>query len=149
MSAVTVTTILVVDDDRDIRSLLDLRLRAAGYRTVFAADAIAALNVARAERPSLVLLDLGLPAGDGLLVMARLRAIPALAHVPVIVVSAKDPVLTRTAVLDAGATAFFAKPFDAAELLAAVASALDPGGAFVAAAPEEAPPAPLQPLRLA
>lgn len=123
-------TVLVVDDDEDIRGLLDLRLRAVGHRTVFAADAIAAVNVARSERPDLLLLDLGLPAGDGLLVMRRLKAMPALAHVPVVVVTAKDPLLTRDACLGAGAAAFFTKPIDMPELLATVAATLDPAGSL-------------------
>jgi CheY-like chemotaxis protein len=125
-AAPRVFTVLVVDDDQDIRGLLDLRLRAAGYRTVFAADAIAAVNVARHERPDLLLLDLGLPAGDGFLVMRRLHAIPALAHMPVIVVTAKDAVLTRDDCLAAGAAAFFNKPLDMGALLEAVAETLDP-----------------------
>lgn len=126
----SLSTVLVVDDDQDIRGLLDLRLRAEGYRTAFAADAIAAVNVARSAAPDLLLLDLGLPAGDGMLVMRRLKAMPALAHVPVIVITAKDPLLTRDACLAAGAAAFFTKPFDMPELLATVAATLDPASAL-------------------
>jgi len=116
--------VLIVDDDQDLRGLLDVRLRASGYATAFAADAIGVVAAARRERPDLILLDIGLPAGDGFLVMDRLRAIPALSHVPVIVVTARDPAATRSPSLERGAVAFFQKPFDAGELLSAVESTL-------------------------
>lgn len=116
--------ILVIDDDQDIRRLLGTRLRAQGYEAVFAADAIGAVNEARKERPDLILLDLGLPAGDGYLVMERLGAIPALESIPVIVISARDPHTERERLLSAGAEAFFQKPFDHERLLGAIGRAL-------------------------
>jgi DNA-binding response OmpR family regulator len=116
--------ILIVDDDQDIRRLLGLRLKAHGYETVFAGDAISAVNQARNERPDLILLDLMLPAGDGYLVMQRLQAMPALEGVPVIVVSARDPQTEEERLVESGADAFFRKPFDYEELLRAVGRAL-------------------------
>jgi len=65
-----------------------------------------------------------LPAGDGYLVMARLKAMPALEGVPVIVVSARDPATERDRAGDLGADAFFRKPFHYAELLSAIRRAL-------------------------
>jgi two-component system KDP operon response regulator KdpE len=67
------TKVLIVDDDADIRRGLNVRLRANGYEVLFAADAISALTVAVKERPDLVILDKGLPAGDGYVVMERLQ----------------------------------------------------------------------------
>ena len=116
--------ILVVDDDQDIRQLLGHRLKAQGYETVFAGDAIAAVNQARKEQPDLILLDLSMPAGDGYLVMDRLRAMPALEGIPVIVVSARDPQTEEERLAHSGADAFFRKPFDYDELLAAISRAL-------------------------
>src|ERR687891_236701 len=111
--------ILIVDDDQDIRRLLGHRLKNEGYEAVFAGDAIAAVNVARKEGPDLILLDLGLPAGDGRLVMERLRAMPALEGIPIIVVTARDVSLERESLLAAGASAVFPKPFAYDDLVAA------------------------------
>jgi DNA-binding response OmpR family regulator len=118
------TKILIVDDDQDIRELLGHRLKADGYSAVFARDAISAVNQARHERPDLILLDLMLPAGDGYIVMERLKAMPALEGVPVIVVSARDPVTERERSSAAGVDAFFRKPFAYSELLVAIRKAL-------------------------
>lgn len=118
------TKILIVDDDQDIRRLLGLRLKSGGYEVAFAGDAISAVNMARKEKPDLILLDLMLPAGDGYVVMERLRAMPALEGIPIIVVSARDPVTERERLVGAGADAFFHKPFDHDELLGAIARAL-------------------------
>jgi DNA-binding response OmpR family regulator len=115
--------VLVVDDDADIRRLLQTRL-ASTYDVVFASDAIGAVQEARVQRPDLVLLDLNLPGGSGLVVMQRLQSIGALQTVPVIVVSAHDGPETERSALAAGAHAFVAKPFDHPRLLAEIQSAL-------------------------
>jgi DNA-binding response OmpR family regulator len=130
MSAVTMAAkkILIVEDDADIRQLINLRLRAKQYETAFASDAITAMMVARRENPDLILLDLGLPGGDGFLIMERMKAIASLSATPVIVVTAQDPATSRDRALAAGAHAFLSKPIDMAELTAAVDSALDPTG---------------------
>ena len=116
--------ILIVDDDQDIRRLLGIRLKARGYEPLFAGDAISAVNQARKEHPDLILLDLMLPAGDGYLVMERLKAMPALEGIPVIVLSARDPVAEEEHFIESGADAFFRKPFDYDELLTAIELAL-------------------------
>jgi DNA-binding response OmpR family regulator len=116
--------ILIVDDDQDIRRLLGIRLKARGYEPFFAGDAISAVNQARKEHPDLILLDLMLPAGDGYLVVERLKAMPALEGIPVIVVSARDPVAEEERFIQSGADAFIRKPFDYDELLTAIALAL-------------------------
>jgi CheY-like chemotaxis protein len=121
--------ILIVDDDQDIRHLLSHRLKSQGYEAVFAGDAIAAVNQARKEEPDLILLDLALPAGDGYLVMERLRAMPALEGIPVIVVSARDPVSEQERLAQAGADAFFRKPIDHEALMTAIRRALGAGPA--------------------
>src|SRR6185295_7219301 len=116
--------ILIVDDDADHRRGLNLRLRANHYTTSFAADAVQAVSVARKDRPDLVLLDLGLPGGDGIVVMERFRANAELSVIPVIASTGRDPLVNRDRALKAGAVAFFRKPVDNAELLAAIREAL-------------------------
>jgi DNA-binding response OmpR family regulator len=119
-----VAKILIVEDDQDTQRLLKIRLESAGYDTAFASDAVTAVSVAREERPDLILLDFGLPGGDGLVVMERLKTFPALAHIPVIVVSAREPTATGERSLIAGAAAYVQKPIDNEHLLAAIRSAL-------------------------
>jgi two-component system, cell cycle response regulator len=119
-----VAKILIVEDDQDTRQLLKVRLESQGYGTAFAADAVTAIAVARTERPDLILLDMGLPGGDGVVVMERLKTFPALAHIPVVVVSAREPTVTSQRATEAGAQAYVQKPIDNEELLRAVRSAL-------------------------
>lgn len=109
--------ILIVEDDADIRGLLTMRLRQRSYDTSFATDGMSALTVARRESPDLVVLDLGLPAGDGFTVMERMRAITSLADVPVVVITARDAATNRKKAEAFGAAAFVEKPIDFDELL--------------------------------
>lgn len=116
--------ILVVDDDKDIQRLLALRLGSAGYETAFASDGITAISAARQQAPDLIVLDLGLPAGDGFTVLERLQALPQLAGIPVIVLTARESAETKARALEAGAERFVAKPFESGALLEAIAAAL-------------------------
>jgi two-component system KDP operon response regulator KdpE len=116
--------ILIVEDDADVRLGLHVRLKANHYDVFFAVDALSSLAEARKHEPDLILLDLGLPAGDGFIVMDRLKAVPALAIIPVIVLSGRAGAANRERALKAGAKAFLEKPVDNAELLAVIRQAL-------------------------
>ena len=116
--------ILIIDDDEDLLLGLTARLKANGYRVMCATDALAAITVARKEAPDLVILDLGLPAGDGFLVLERMRGLADLVATPVIVLSARDPTDNKKRALDAGAVAFFQKPPDSYEFLSEIRQAL-------------------------
>jgi DNA-binding response OmpR family regulator len=116
--------ILIVEDDRDVREGMHVRLRANHYDTVFAGDAFSVVNEARKQMPDLIILDLGLPGGDGFVVMERLKRIPAVASIPIIVVSARDIRGNQERALREGAKAFLQKPVDNVEFLAAIRRAL-------------------------
>jgi DNA-binding response OmpR family regulator len=116
--------ILIVDDDPDARQGMQVRLRANHYETFSAADALSTLDEARKHQPDLIILDLGLPAGDGFLVMERLKTFRSLAAIPIIVVSGRDPRANRERALRAGAKAFLQKPVDNAQLLAVIREVL-------------------------
>ena len=121
--------ILIVEDDPDVREGMHVRLKANHYDTFVAADALTALAEARKHQPDLIILDLGLPAGDGFVVMERLKRVPALALIPVIVVSARDVTGNQKRAFEAGASAFLQKPVNDDELLAVIRQALgEPAG---------------------
>ena len=83
------------------------------------------MTVALKEKPHLIILDLGLPAGDGFVLMTRLKKHPVLEQSPIIVLTALDAATNRERVLRAGALAFFSKPADNEAFLTAIRGALD------------------------
>jgi DNA-binding response OmpR family regulator len=121
--------ILIIEDDSDVRLGYHIRLKANNYDTFFAADALASMTEARKHQPDLIILDLGLPAGDGFVVMERLKANTHLAVIPIIVVSSRDRRENGDRALKAGAKAFLQKPVDNNELLAVIRQLLgEPNG---------------------
>lgn len=114
------TRILVVDDNATIRRGLSVRLRSHGYEVLFAEDAVSATAALVAEKPDLVILDLGLPCGDGFVVMERLQKNDHLAQIPVIVLTGREVAGDRDRALEAGAAAFLQKPVDDDYLLLAI-----------------------------
>src|ERR1700741_2691434 len=110
--------ILLVDDDPDVRLAMHIRLKANGYETFFASDALSSVAEARKHQPDVIILDLGLPGGDGFVVIERLKRHPALAVIPIIVVSARDVSGNKERAVKAGAKVYLQKPVDNAELLA-------------------------------
>jgi DNA-binding response OmpR family regulator len=118
-------TILVVDDDPDVRLGLQLRLNANHYDVICAADGVASIAEARKHMPDLVILDLGLPAGDGFSVLARLKANEKLSSIPVIVLSGRDRGGNRDRALKAGAKTFLQKPMANDKLLSVIRLVLE------------------------
>jgi CheY-like chemotaxis protein len=118
--------ILIVEDDADVRLGYQVLLKANSYDTFFAADAITAVSEARKQMPDLIILDLGLPAGDGHVVLERLRGSVNmdLGGIPVIVVSGRDLRGNKERALKGGAKAFLQKPWDDDELLSLIARLL-------------------------
>ena len=113
--------VLVVDDERTIRSFLKATLISRGYFVLEAKDGGAAIEIFGHSRPDLVILDLGLPDMDGLEVLKKIRLA---SNLPVIILSVRDDEADKIAALDAGADDYLTKPFDAGELLARIRSVL-------------------------
>lgn len=111
------STILVVDDDLQLRRFLRTTLAGHGHAVVEAGSVAEAVDAIARAHPSVILLDLGLPDGDGL---TLLRKLPADARPPVIVLSARGQEGDKVTALDAGAEDYLTKPFGASELLARI-----------------------------
>ncbi|HVT39579.1 MAG TPA: response regulator [Gemmatimonadaceae bacterium] len=116
--------LLVVEDDADVRLGYHILLKAHHYDAFFASDAISAVSEARKHQPDLIILDLGLPAGDGFLVLERIKSTANLAMIPVVVVSGRDLHGNRDRALREGASAFLQKPWNDDELLAIISDLL-------------------------
>ena len=114
-------TVLVVDDEPPIRRFLRTSLVASGYRIVEADDAAGALRSLAAEKPDLVILDLGLPDRSGLELIGEIRKTSPL---PILVLSARHDERSKVAALDLGADDYIGKPFGMAELMARLRAAL-------------------------
>ena len=127
------STILVVDDDLHVRRFLRTTLAGQGHAVVEAGTVAEALDAIQRVQPAVVLLDLGLPDGDGL---AVLRALPAEERPPVIVLSARGQEGDKVIALDAGAEDYLTKPFGASELLARIRVVLRRGFASRAPTPD-------------
>jgi two-component system KDP operon response regulator KdpE len=116
--------ILVIEDDAAIRNVVRVLLQAEQYRVVEADTAARAEIEARGHKPDLLLVDLGLPDGDGIKVI---QAVRQWSQVPIVVLSARTMEAQKIAALDAGADDYVTKPFSAPELLARVRAALRRG----------------------
>jgi len=114
-------TIVVVEDDVHIADLLDIYLREAGYRVLLAHDGERGLELVNTHRPSLAILDIGLPGIDGLEVCRRIRATSRL---PVLFLTARDSEIDRIVGLELGADDYVAKPFSPREVAARVKAIL-------------------------
>lgn len=113
--------ILIVEDDREISRFLTVSLGAAGYAPIVAGDLALARSTFHEMRPALLILDLGLPDGDG---KTWIRELRQRSDVPILVLSARESEAEKVVCLDCGADDYLAKPFGVDELLARVRAAL-------------------------
>ena len=113
-------TVLVVDDEPPIRRFLRTSLAAAGYRIVEAEDAASAMRLFSAEKPDLIVLDLGLPDRSGLELIPEIRQAST---VPIVILSARHDERSKVEALDLGADDYVSKPFGVDELLARLRAA--------------------------
>ena len=116
--------ILIVEDEVVQLTALARRLKSAGFEVVAARDGLTAISTARKEQPDLIVLDLGIPAGDGFVVLQRLSMLINTGTIPVIVLSSRTPIGNRDAAIKAGAIAYIHKPVDVPILLKAINDAL-------------------------
>jgi DNA-binding response OmpR family regulator len=112
--------VLIIDDDRVSLLSISARLRASGFRTVAAADAIMATTIAKQENPDLIVLDINLPGGDGITVMQHMSSINTLSLTPIIIITGTESESLKKRALDSGAIAFFQKPFSLDELVGTI-----------------------------
>ena len=113
-------TILVVDDEPDVVSLLETTLKAEGFNVLTAYDGIAALDLCTTERPDLVLLDIMMPMMSGYEVCEQIKANPLTKNIPVLCISSAHTPEARAQCFRAGAAELLKKPFFPAELVAQI-----------------------------
>jgi two-component system phosphate regulon response regulator PhoB len=130
--------ILVVEDEADLRGLLEYNLRQAGYDVFSRSTGKAGLDAARVERPDLVVLDLMLPEMPGLDVCKALQREPATRGLPILMLTARSAEVDRVLGLELGAEDYVTKPFSVRELLVRVRKILARHG-FAETSKEEAP----------
>ncbi|MEM7233262.1 MAG: response regulator [Planctomycetota bacterium] len=118
-------TILIADDDKNIARALCVRLRSDGYETLTAHDGVSAVQKAVQENPDLILLDISMPAGNGLFVAEQLKSMDTTRDTPIIFMTAKSNPEYFDQAMEREAIAFLAKPFDDAALLPLVYTTLD------------------------
>lgn len=120
--------VLAADDDPDILALITVAVERAGCEPMTAPDGVAALELARARPPALAVVDVGMPRMDGLELTRALRAEPATAHIPILILSAAVRSRDVAASEEAGADEHMRKPFSPRELSAKVTELLAGAG---------------------
>lgn len=116
--------ILIVDDDRQIRQALSIRLNASNFDVITAQDGPLGIDLARTAQPDIILLDIRMPGMDGLDVLEALKADPLTSEIPVIALSANVIEPTRSQVLNLGGSCFVEKPYQIDKLKMVIHSIL-------------------------
>jgi len=120
------TTILIVEDNEMNRDMLSRRLERKGYKILIAVDGAMGIDVARANGPDLILMDMSLPVVDGWEATRRIKADEALKHIPVIALTAHAMANDRDKALEAGCDEYDTKPIDLPRLLGKMETLLPP-----------------------
>ena len=113
-------TILVVDDEQNIRDLLVFNLQKEGYNTLEAQDGITAVDMALEKKPDLILLDVMIPKLDGISVCKKIRYALNISNIPILMISAKDSESDKIVGLEMGADDYITKPFQIREVMARI-----------------------------
>ncbi|HYD41138.1 MAG TPA: response regulator [Anaeromyxobacter sp.] len=139
------TSVLLVDDERDLLSLLDFNLRAAGFETLLATTGEQALSQLRRRMPDLVLLDVMLPDVSGTEICRQIKGDPRTRHLPVVMLTAKGEEVDRVVGFELGADDYVTKPFSVRELVLRLRAVLRRAGG---GRPQERPPPEVGPIRV-
>jgi two-component system alkaline phosphatase synthesis response regulator PhoP/two-component system response regulator VicR len=118
--------ILVVDDEESVRQLFQIVLQHEGYEVVLATNGAEALIAAHNEQPDLIILDWMMPMLDGLAVLQQLRKDDVTAHIPIIMLTAKQSDTDTHTALVSGADVYLTKPFEPQDVLSIIARLLPP-----------------------
>lgn len=121
--------IYIIEDDMNIRNLLSIAVGGFQYEAKAFDNAEDALRCIEADRPDLAIFDLMLPGMDGVTAIRKIREMPAVAHIPILILTAKDKEIDKVIGLDGGADDYMVKPFGILELGARIRSLLRRGGA--------------------
>jgi two-component system, OmpR family, phosphate regulon response regulator PhoB len=140
-----VTSVLLVDDERDLLSLVDFNLRAAGFETLLATNGEQAFAQLRRRVPDLVVLDVMLPDVSGTEICRRIKSDPRTRHVPVVMLTARGEEVDRVVGFELGADDYVTKPFSVRELVLRLKAVARRGGA---GRPLEEPPESVGPIRV-
>jgi two-component system cell cycle response regulator DivK len=120
------TTILIVEDNEMNRDMLSRRLERKGYQILIAVDGAIGIDVARAQMPDLILMDMSLPVVDGWEATRRIKADESLKHIPIIALTAHAMANDREKALEAGCEDYDTKPIELPRLLAKIEALLPP-----------------------
>jgi two-component system alkaline phosphatase synthesis response regulator PhoP len=116
--------ILIIEDDRDIVGMLRYNLQKEGYEILVALDGEDGIDLAKKQKPNLIILDIMLPVVDGFEVCRVLKKDNAAAHIPIVILSAKSQETDKVVGLELGADDYITKPFSPRELIARIRAVL-------------------------
>jgi DNA-binding response OmpR family regulator len=119
-ASIGMNTILLVDDDQQVREFLGLALRRSGYYVIEADSGGAALPIARHRRPDLIVSDIDMPGGDGASLLREIRLDPELRSGQIVLMTGSPDLLARRKGMEEGADDFLVKPFSLQEFLSCV-----------------------------
>lgn len=128
--------VLIADDDPEIQRMLSTAMWGLGYEPVSAADAMQAVMHARNSHPDVILLDINMPGGSGLMALERLKSLTATRRIPVIAISGSAQEGLPDKVKQMGALAYFPKPLDIVALMNALVEIASPSSRKAKAAPK-------------
>ena len=119
--------ILIVEDNMELVKILNMQLSQEGFEVAYAEDAVQAVSTAQQERPNLILLDIGLPGGDGFVVMDRLSKLNTTKLIPIIIITGQDKQQAKQQAIDAGVAGYLVKPIEFDMLLTQINKTLGIG----------------------